>query len=72
MIKRSWEKKKNLYPGKHNICKICGLPKEWKLQTAHDQVAYCVEFMYCIEFMYCVEFMYYVEFMYCEEFMYCD
>ena len=36
MIKRFWKRKK-IYPGKQDICKICGLPKEWELHTAHDR-----------------------------------
>ena len=37
MIKRSWKKKKKNYPGKQDICKICGPPKEWELHTGHDR-----------------------------------
>ena len=36
-MKRSWKKKKKIYPGKRDICKTCGSPKEWELQNAHDR-----------------------------------
>ena len=42
-LTKQWEintvnrkKTKYFYPGKHDICKTCGPPKQWKLHTAHD------------------------------------
>ena len=29
--------KKYFYPGKRDISKTCGPPKEWELETAHDR-----------------------------------
>ena len=35
--KKVLKTKQHCYPGKRDICKSCGPPKEWELQTAHDR-----------------------------------